>query len=142
MKNLDEALLELEHILESELSKHIVPVKSGTTIRIGPMIVRKSKAAGYIVIDSKNSKQIENTFSKTAAIAVAKSYIKNKNYKHILKYDNVLEKNFNDITFYYNIISNTDDETRKEAVSTRLEIAQDKIDNAKYILEDYILRDV
>jgi hypothetical protein len=142
MKNLDEALQELEEIINQQLDKHVIPVKAGNTIRIGPMIIRKSKSAGYIVIDSKKSKQVENTFSKPAAIAVAKSYLKNRNYNRVLAYDTLLQKNYNDIAFYYNIISNSSDDSRKESITHRLEIAHDKIDSATDFLEEYIMRDM
>lgn len=142
MKNLESVVHELEEIINNKLSDFVIPVQKRNTIRIGNILIRSSKQHGYVVFDTKTNKPITNTFSKTAAVAVAQAVIKNKPIGMLKKYDCILEKNYNDTQFYYHIINGNSDAVRKQAVLSRLEISQAQMDRAKEVLDEFILKDI
>lgn len=142
MKNLEQALTELESIIEVKIKDYLIPETKGNSIRIDKVVIRPSKNHGFVLVDTKNNKTITTTFSKVGALAVAKAYAKSKPWKTLLHYDKVIEKNYNDSAFYKNIIDNTDNENRRQAMESLLEITTDKIDNAKRVLDGFILSDI
>lgn len=142
MKNLEQAITELESIIEVKIKDYLIPETKGNSIRIDKVVIRPSKNHGFVLVDTKNNKTITTTFSKVGALAVAKAYAKSKPWKTLLHYDKVIEKNYNDSTFYKNIIDNTDSEPRRQAMESLLEITTDKIDNAKRVLDGFILSDI
>jgi hypothetical protein len=142
MKDLNLAVQELEDIVQSNLDNLALPYKKGNSIRVGYIIIRKSKNFGYIVFDSKNNKCITNTFSIAAALAVAKAATKKTPIYNILKYDSIIEKNYNDSQFYSHIINGGASETRKNAIASRLEIATTRMDAAKTALDKFIMKDL
>ena len=142
MKNLKEALKELEDIIETKLSDYYIPEFKGKLIRVGNYAIRYSKTKGYIIFDVQSNKLVSTTFSKVAAVAIAKNAQKNKSIKMIIRYDRVMEKNFNDIQFYNHVINTTNDEDKKQALEIRLECSKDTIDSTKHILDDIILCDL
>jgi phage-related tail protein len=142
MKNLEQAITELESIIEVKIKDYLIPETKGNSIKIDKVVIRPSKNHGFVLVDTKNNKTITTTFSKVGALAVAKAYAKSKPWKTLLHYDKVIEKNYNDSTFYKNIIDNTDSEPRRQAMESLLEITTDKIDNAKRVLDGFILSDI
>ena len=68
--------------------------------------------------------------------------LKNENYLKLKNYDDILEKNSNDVQFYTHILSGDSDESRKNAVRTRLDISKEKISHARDVLDDYVLKDM
>jgi phage-related tail protein len=142
MKNLEQAITELESIIEVKIKDYLIPETKGNSIKIDKVVIRPSKNHGFVLVDTKNNKTITTTFSKVGALAVAKAYAKSKPWKTLLHYDKVIEKNYNDSTFYKNIIDNTDSKPRRQAMESLLEITTDKIDNAKRVLDGFILSDI
>jgi hypothetical protein len=142
MKNLKQALAELEDIIETKMSDYAIPETKGRLIRIGNYAIRYSKSKGYIVFDVQTNKPITVTFSKLAAVAVAKTIPKDKNFNKIAKYDQIIQKHFNDICFYEHVIKTTDDDYKKEALETRLECSKESIDSAKLVLDNIIMCDL
>jgi hypothetical protein len=141
MKTLEQALEELKDLIEFKIKEYKIPYTDGKVIRIDHILIRPSKQRGYIVIDTTNNKLITTTFSKVAAIAAAKVQLTGKSLKKVIHYDQVIEKNYNDSTFYFNTIEKTDDATKKRIIESRLEISQDKINDAKYNLDCFILEE-
>lgn len=141
MKTLEQALEELRDLIDIKIKEYKIPYTDGKIIRIDHLLIRPSKQYGYIVIDTTNNKLITTTFSKVAAVAAARLQLNGKSLKKVIHYDQVIEKNYNDSTFYFNTIEKTDDTIKKSIIESRLEISQDKINDAKHNLDCFILED-
>jgi hypothetical protein len=142
MKNLNQAVRDLEKIVSKNVDKFKFPELKGNSIRIGHLLIRNSKHNGYVVVDTKINKTVETAYSKRGAIAIALANIKNKNYKEILYYDSVIEKNANDSHFYFYVIQNSNELSKKQAILNRFEESKNKIDWARRALDNYILADI
>jgi hypothetical protein len=141
MKNLDQAVKDLEDIISKNINKYKFPEINGNSIRIGKLLIRCSKKSGFVIVDTTHNKTIETTYSKSGAIAFALAFQKKKNYKSILYYDSIIEKNVNDSHFYSHVIEKTDEIDRREALLNRFEESKNKINWAKNALDDCILED-
>lgn len=135
MIDIEVALEELKSIINRNVQDYLIPDQQGSTIRIGYMIIRYSKAAGYLVFDSKKQTQVANTFSKYAALAFCKRYIMGKDTRKILVLDKRIEKNETDIVFFQNTIDNTQSDTKKIIASDRKVNCEVLSDTAKQQLE-------
>ena len=133
------SISELKALIEQGLENIPCPYVKGNSVRIGNMVVRTSKN-GNFVFDMKCKKQVAHTFSKTAAIAIAKNCAHGKKYiiEDVLRIDHEIEKNYNDAVFFQHSYKKSDDELRKEVLECRLDIATTKIDKGRSRLEDYI----
>lgn len=130
---------ELEQIIEQGLESMPLPYKKGNSIRIGHMIVRYSKKAGYLVYDAKESKQLAKTFCKATALAIAKHMAVGRDIrKSLLELDQLVQKHYNDAVFYKHVIAKTDSEFVKETRSTRLQDAIYRTEMAKHKIDRYI----
>jgi|TARA_B110000858_G_scaffold180395_1_gene217942 hypothetical protein len=131
-------LTELEKLIEVNLDPSMFPYQKGNSIRIGKMIVRNSKK-GFMIFDCQENKQIAITFSKTAAIALAKGLSKGNNItSKIINLDKVIQKHYNDAMFYSNTLRNTTDNVKRDISKTRLEIAKLHTEDARDAL-DFII---
>ena len=129
---------ELKALIEQGLEDVAFPYVKGNSVRIGNMIVRTSKKGNY-VFDMKQQKQVAHTFSKTAAVAIAKKHAEGQNVvNEVMKLDYEIEKNYNDAVFFQHSYDKSNDELRKEVLECRLDIATTKIDKGRSRLEDYI----
>jgi len=63
-------LNDLEQIINDGLDRVNIPYQKGNSIRIGNTVIRKNKRA-YMVYNTAENTRIGETFSKTAAIALA-----------------------------------------------------------------------
>ena len=133
------SISELKALIEQGLENIPFPYVKGNSVRIGNMVVRTSKN-GNFVFDMKCKKQVAHTFSKTAAIAIAKNCAHGKKYiiEDVLRIDHEIEKNYNDAVFFQHSYKKSDDGLRKEVLECRLDIATTKIDKGRSRLEDYI----
>lgn len=133
-------LKELQHLIEDKLDPSMFPYQKGNSIRIGKIVVRDSKK-GFLIYDCQENKQVAITFSKTAALALAKSLSKgNNNINTVMKLDQTIQKNYMDALFFTNTIKTTKDDFKKDVVLTRLEIAKARTANAKSALDSIIFR--
>ena len=133
-------LKELQHLIEDKLDPSMFPYQKGNSIRIGKIVVRDSKK-GFLIYDCQENKQIAITFSKTAALALAKSLAKgHNNTKTVMELDQTIQKNYMDALFFTNTIKTTKDEFKKDVTQTRLEIAKARTANAKSALDSIIFR--
>lgn len=129
---------ELKNIVERGLEDLPVPYVKGNSIRIGSNVVRITKH-GNLVYNIKDNKKIAHTFSKTAAIAVAKTCQKNNSYlKQLMLLDNEVAKHVNDALFYKNSLRKTKDDMRLDILETRLDISMNRAYDAKRQLEQFI----
>lgn len=134
-----ELLKELEEIINGSIDPTMFPYQKGNSIRIGSYAIRLNNSGYYKVYDCKQNVLIAETFSKTSAVAMAKSLSKNKNVKQkILYIDRELQKWYNDCLFYKYTIRKTKDDIRKGIAETRYDIARDKTNSLKRELDKYI----
>jgi hypothetical protein len=133
-------LKELQHLIEDKLDPSMFPYQKGNSIRIGKIVVRDSKK-GFLIYDCQENKQVAITFSKTAALALAKSLSKGINRtQEVLSLDQTIQKNYLDAMFFTNTLKTTKDDFKKDVVLTRLEIAKARTANAKSALDRIIFR--
>jgi len=142
MKNLDQAVKDLEKIVSFNIQKYVIPEAKGNSIKIGDVVIRKSNKHGFVVIDTRTNKSITTTHSKNGAVAIALAYRKNKDFKTLEVFDNIIGKNENDCTFYEHVIENNPDQTKKYALLNRLEVAAQRAEWARSCLDDYIMKDI
>jgi len=129
---------ELKEVIEKGLEDLPVPYVKGNSIRIGANVVRTSKH-GNLVYNLKDNKKIAHTFSKTAAVAIAKTCQRNTQYlSEILELDNEVNKHFNDALFFKHSLRRTKDPMRYDILETRLDISMSRAYEAKYQLEQFI----
>lgn len=142
MKTLNEAVAELKDIVEQNISNYTIPTQHNESVKIGEIVVRPSRTHGYVIIDTKKNSSVTTTYSKTGALAVALAYRKNKSLDIVKFYDKIIEKNSIDSKFYEHAIEQTEQDTKKSIIKTRLEIAQSKIETANDFLNEYIMKDI
>ena len=128
-------LNDLKEIIEANLDPTLFPYKKGNSLRIGSIVIRESKK-GHLVYCAKANKQIARTFSKTAAVAIARGGNVNK----ILELDNEIMKHFNDCLFYKHTMNNSKSDTARFVAENRYEISSDRTQQLKRKLDGYIFR--
>lgn len=128
----------LEEIIEDGVVK--LPFTKGGDIYVNHTMVQKTRK-GYVVFDTKLKKKVCETFSKTAAVAVAKLNT-HENYNNdidaVLSLDDRICKWYMDCLFYKNTMDKTNNEVRKEITQTRYDIAYDKVCHLKQDLETFL----
>ena len=128
-------LKDLQEIIEANIDPTLFPYRKGNSIRIGSIVVRESKS-GHLVYCAKANKQIARTFSKTAAVAIAKG----GDVNNILNLDREIMKHFNDCLFYKNTMKNSKSDVSRFVAENRYEISSDKTRQLKKKLDGYIFR--
>ena len=127
-------LKDLQEIIEENIDLTLFPYKKGNSIRIGDIVVRESKNNGHLVYCAKANKQIARTFSKTAAVAIARG----GDVNDILQLDHDIMKHFNDCIFYRHTMKNSKNDTAKFVAESRYEISADYTQELKKKLDRYI----
>jgi hypothetical protein len=140
MKFNESLVKDLENLINENLKNVSLPYVKGNSIRIRHMIIRESKK-GFLVYDSYQNRQIARTYSKIAAVALAKTCAEGYEYSHtILELDKIIEKNFVDSIFYKNTINKTNNDLRRYAAEDRYDIARERVDAARKELDKFIFR--
>ena len=130
----ENALEQLESLLDDAYYMGKIPYKKGNSIRIGHYIIRKNKT-GYLVYDCVDNKKVDHFWSKSAALAYVKLDLDGKKlHTEIKRLDKTLEKNQIDAMFYKNTIKKASEEIRKSSAKVRLDIAEENAYNAEYRL--------
>jgi len=130
----ENALEQLESLLDDPYYMGKIPYKKGNSIRVGHYIIRKNKT-GYLVYDCVDNRKVDHFWSKSAALAYVKLDLDGKKlHTEIKKLDKTLEKNQIDAMFYKNTIKKASEEIRKSSARVRLDIAEENAYNAKYRL--------
>ena len=128
-------LEELKKLIEENIDPSMFPYAKGNSIRIGSLVIRKNKK-GFNIHDLKTKDYIATTFSKTAAVAIARNLAKGNNVTTAaIDLDHVIEKNFADAMFYSHTLRTTKDEMKKDITKTRLDIAKIRTEAAKRHLD-------
>ena len=130
----------LQEIVDSaKIPSYLFPVKNGDRINIGSYSIAQTKD-GYSIKSYKTNCIVAETYTKEAAIAIAKSKAKNKNIsiQEILKIDSHLMKHNIDCMFYKHSLKRTTDDFRYEILSTRYDISKEIVDTDKEKLKQFI----
>lgn len=131
---------ELQKLLDNvPIEPYMFPVKKGNRINIGSYSVAPTKD-GYSVKSYKSNLIVANTYTKDAAIAIAKNLAKKKNIKidDILEIDSHLAKHLVDCMFYAHALKKAKDPTRQDILATRYDISSAKIADDKVKLKQFI----
>lgn len=75
MIDIKDALDDLRNIINRNIHEYIIPEQHDNVIKLGYMVIRYSKQAGYLIFDTRKQEQVANTYSKYAALAFAKKYM-------------------------------------------------------------------
>jgi len=135
--NSQKLVKELQALIEKGLEHYPVPYIKGNSIRIGKMVVRTSKH-GNLVYDTIENKKVAHCFTKSAAIAIARTYKREPQaIKQILEIDDTISKHLNDAMFFKHGMKSADD-TRYDVLETRLDISLTRAYNARAQLDKYI----
>ena len=128
-------LEDLQQIIEANLDHTLFPYQKGNSLRIGSIVIRESKK-GHLVYCAKENKQTARTFSKTAAVAIARG----GDLNNILQLDHEIMKHFNDCLFYRNTMTKSKNDTARFVAENRYEISSYKTHELKKKLDGYIFR--
>lgn len=135
--NSQKLVKDLQALIERGLEHYPVPLVKGNSIRIGKMVIRTSKH-GNLVYDTTENKKVAHCFTKSAAIAIARTYKKDPALlKNILRIDDSISKHINDAMFFKHGMKNADD-MRYEVLETRLDISLTRARNERSQLDKYI----
>lgn len=135
----EKLLKDLEELINGSIDPSLFPYQKGNSIRIGQYAIRSNKKGFFKVYDCKKNILIAETFSKTSAVAMARSLCKDKNIvSKILYLDKELQKWYNDCVFYRHTIRKTKDFFKKDIIETRYEIAKQKTSLVRRELDKYI----
>jgi hypothetical protein len=131
---------ELEEIVVHGLSQVPIPYEKGNSIRVKNIVIRKHKN-GYRIFDISTNKHVVTTFTKTAALAIAKIVAESGNsndIKDIIVLDNKVCKHYMDALFAKRTIEVSKDSIRIQASETKFDIATDKAWSSLAQIESYI----
>jgi|TARA_B100001057_G_scaffold358205_1_gene360329 hypothetical protein len=131
---------ELEEIVVHGLAQVPIPYQKGNSIRVKNIVIRKHKN-GYRIFDISTNKHVVTTFTKTAALAIAKIVAESGNsndIKDIIVLDNKVCKHYMDALFAKRTIEVSKDSIRIQASETKFDIATDKAWSSLAQIESYI----
>ena len=131
---------ELEEIVVHGLSALPIPYEKGNSIRVKNIVIRKH-TNGYRIFDISTNKHVVTTFTKTAALAIAKIVAESGNsndIKDIIVLDNKVCKHYMDALFAKRTIEVSKDSIRIQASETKFDIATDKAWSSLAQIESYI----
>jgi hypothetical protein len=130
---------ELDELINRALDTSLFPYVKGKSIRIKHIIIRETNF-GFLVFDTKSTKEICKTFCKTSAVAVAKSLAGGRciSLDRIILLDDIIKKNYNDALFFKHILDISSDSTRRFVAESRYDIAAIRTRTAKEELDRII----
>jgi len=139
MTNVTLVRQKLQELLDKEIDPVYFPVQKGDRINIGSYSIAKIPN-GYSIKSYKSNKVIAVTFSKTAAVAIAKNLSKKKDIiKKVMELDKIIQKNTIDCVFYKHTMKVTTNPIRYESTLYRYENSKEKSKQAKEKLNRFIL---
>ncbi len=132
--------VELEEIVVHGLAQVAIPYEKGNSIRIKNIVIRKHKN-GYRIFDISTNKHVVTTFTKAAALAIAKIIAENgdnSSVTDIIRLDNTVSKHYMDALFAKRSIEVGKDIQRIESSEVKFDIATDKAWSSLAQIESYI----
>lgn len=142
MKTLEQALTELQEIVDKKTKEVVAPYKKGDRIRVGHYMMRPSKRHGHVIIDTRKNTTVDVVFSKIAGIALSYAHLNKSQTYTIKQQDNIIEKFTNDCCFYNAVIESTENEERRNNLEIRRDDAQGRIEQATRLLDHLILSQI
>lgn len=139
MINKIKLIQDLEELLDIKVDLARFPYQKGNSIRIGKYVVRENKHGSFRIFDCEVNAQIAETFCKTSAVALAKSWAAGVDHRiRIMSLDQDIQKWYNDCIFYKHNIKITKDYNRKDILEMRYDIAKRRTADAKQQLDRII----
>lgn len=139
MTDIERVRAGLKKLFKNNIDPSMFPVQRGDKINIGSYSIAKTDN-GYSVKSYVSNSIIASTFTKTAAVAIAKSLTKKNNALHkILTLDKVIEKNAMDCLFYAHTMKVTKNPLKYESTAYRYDISKELEKNARAKLNKFIL---
>lgn len=139
--NVDKALTQqLEEIITSGLQDVAIPYQKGNSIRLKHIAIRKHKN-GYKMFDTKTNGHIFTTFTKTAALAIAKTIVEegySNDLNQITMLDDKVAKHYMDALFAKRSYESAKDYDKREHSEILFDIAMDKAWASLEAIEHYI----
>jgi len=130
---------DLKDLLDKNIDPVLFPVEKGDRINIGSYSIAKI-ANGYSVKSYRSNKIIAITYTKAAAIAIAKNLSRKKDIKDkVLELDKVIAKNHTDCIFYKHTMKTTKDFNKYESTLYRYDVSKQITDIAREKLNKFIL---
>ncbi len=132
--------VELEEIVVHGLAQVAIPYEKGNSIRIKNIVIRKHRN-GYRIFDISTNKHVVTTFTKAAALAIAKITAEtgdNSSVRDIIRLDNTVSKHYMDALFAKRSIEVGKDIQRIESSEVKFDIATDKAWSSLAQIESYI----
>ena len=129
-----------EEIVVHGLAQVAIPYEKGNSIRIKNIVIRKHRN-GYRIFDISTNKHVVTTFTKAAALAIAKITAEtgdNSSVRDIIRLDNTVSKHYMDALFAKRSIEVGKDIQRIESSEVKFDIATDKAWSSLAQIETYI----
>jgi len=129
----------LRKFIDKQAETISLPIQHGNSLRIKNYVVREN-SMGFLLYDIKEHRQVATTFTKTAALAMAKQMAQNKSedIRFIGATDDQIHHKYNECVFYKHTIARTDDEIKRESAKIRYDIAWEDLLKLRDTLDDYI----
>ena len=139
MKDRKTVAREILKLIDREAQTLCMPIQQGNSVRIKHRVVRDSRH-GFLVFNIITGEQVARTFSKTAAVAIAKSHAegKTRSTANILKIDEKIQQKYNDCVHFKHTIYFSEDHNRKSAAEIRYDVAWDDVLTLRSELDHYI----
>ena len=130
---------ELEQIVSAGLEQVAIPYQKGNSIRLRHIAIRKHKN-GYKLFDTKTNSHIITTFTKTAAMAIAKSIVETPkdSIDEIIRLDDRVAKHYMDALFAKRSYEKATEISRKDTSEVLFDIAMEKAWASLEAIETYI----
>lgn len=128
----------LKEFVDNNIDTVLFPVKSKDRINIGSYSIKSLKGM-YSIKCYKNNNVVAKTYTKAAALAIAKNLNKNLKIEHILQLDDIAAKHRTDCMFYSHTLSTTDNEIKREVTKVRYDISKNYECNTLDKIKQFIL---
>jgi hypothetical protein len=129
----------LKQFIDRQAEMISMPIQHGNSLRIKNYVVRQN-SMGFLLYDIKNHRQVATTFTKTAALAMAKQMAQNNRsvVKMISDTDDQIHNKYNECVFYKHTIARTDEDIKRETAKIRYDIVWEDLLKLRDTLDDYI----
>ncbi len=130
---------ELDRVITTGLDRVAIPYEKGNSIRLKHIAIRKHKK-GYKLFDCKTNSHIVTTFTKAAALAIAKLTIEQKqeHINSVMNFDDRASKYYMDAVFAKRSYENSKNNIKKDTAEIQFDIAMEKCWTALEAIETFI----
>jgi hypothetical protein len=130
---------QLKKLIDRNIHKVCIPVKSGNGIRMKHFIIREN-GYSHLIYDLRYNRQVGTTFTKTGAIATVKALIDDREYdiENITNLDREIQSKYNKCLQFKTTIAYSDNEISVDSAHIRYDIAWDDLLNLRDRLDEYV----